>query len=115
MAFRDLFEDAIVKFNDRAKTNPDYQEVLREYNGRTVSFQIEDDTTYVISISMEGSSLTVSPQNSKEDMVLQTSKSIMDKMINERKVDAMDLLMGRIKVKNITLKEVSVIKKLLKI
>ena len=47
-------------------------------------------------------------------MVLQTSKSILSKMIDERKVDPIDLLMGKIKVKNVGLHEVSLIKKLLK-
>lgn len=114
MAFQDLFGTAIAKFNDRVKTNADYQEVLREYAGRSLRIEIEDDTTYVIAFSANGASLAVSPTDPPEDMVLQTSKSILNRMIEERKVDPLDLLMGKIKVKNIGLHEVSLIKKLLK-
>jgi hypothetical protein len=114
MAFQDLFGTAITKFNERVKTNIEYQEVLQEYAGRSLRLEIEDDTSYVISLSADGASLTVSPADPPEDMVLQTSKSILSKMIDERKVDPIDLLMGKIKVKNVGLHEVSLIKKLLK-
>jgi len=114
MAFQNLFETAIAKFNDRLKTNAEYQEVLREYEGRSVCLKIEDDATYLISFSTDKATLSVSPPNPAEDMVFQTSKSIMARMIEDKRVDPMDLLMGKIKVKNIGLHEVALVKKLLK-
>jgi len=113
MAFRERFESGIARFNEKAKGSPEILEVLEEYDGRTITLKVTDDTVYVFKIGKEGLSLEVSPFNPPEDMYLETSSQILRRMIDEKKLNPVDLLLGKIKWRNISLKEVNIVKRLL--
>ena len=114
MAFRKRFEEGIVKFNVKAKGRLEIQEVLEEYDGRSITLRVTDDAVYLFKISREGLSLEVSPESlPEEDMYLETNSEILRRMLEEKRLNPTDLLLGRIKWRNISLKEVSIVKRLL--
>ncbi len=113
MSFKDRFEAGVAKFNLRAKSDPQIQEALRQYAGRSVTLKVTDDTVYVFYLEKDGIRLEVTPENAPEDMYLETSKEILQRMIDEKKLNPADLLLGRIKWRNIGLKEVSIVRKIM--
>lgn len=113
MSFKERFDNGIIKFNKRLQNEPQLRDVLKEYDGRTIVLKVTDDTVYVFYLSVDGLSLSVSPENCPEDMYLETSKEILQKMMDEKRVNVIDLLTGKIKWKNISLKEINVVKKIL--
>lgn len=116
MAFKERFERGIAKFNEKARNTPEILEVLEEYDGRTVTLKVTDDTTYLLKIGREGLFLEVSPEKFPEgDMYLETSSQILQRMLDEKKLNPADLFLGKIKWKNIGLKEVNVVKRLLEL
>ncbi|MFH1328894.1 MAG: SCP2 sterol-binding domain-containing protein [Candidatus Bathyarchaeota archaeon] len=112
MAFRELLETNVAKFNDRMKTRSEYNQLLKDWNGRSLVLKIRDDLTYVIYINLEGLRLEISPQKIPEDMYLEMSTQLLKKMIDERKVNPMDVMMGKIKFKEISLQDVSKVRQI---
>ena len=113
MAFTERFNAGIKKLRDKVKHNPAFSEALEQYDGRSITLKVTDDATYVFHISKDGITMEVSPENPPEDMWLETSSQILKKMLDEKRVNPTDLLLGRIKWKNIGLREVGVVRKLL--
>ena len=113
MAFRERFEAGIAKVNGRIPSDPQLQQALEEYHGRTVTLKVTDDATYVFHISREGLTMEVSPETLPEDMYLETSSQILQRMLDEKTLNPADLLLGRIKWRNIGLREVNIVRRLL--
>ncbi|WP_309493251.1 SCP2 sterol-binding domain-containing protein [Candidatus Hecatella orcuttiae] len=113
MSFKERFDNGIIKFNKRLQSEPQLRDLLKEYEGRTIVLKVTDDAVYVFHLSVDGLRMTVSPENCPEDMYLETSKEILQKMIDQKRVNVIDLLTGKIKWRNISLKEVNVVKKVL--
>lgn len=113
MAFQERFESGVARFNEKVRGSPEILEVLEEYDGRSITLRVTDDTVYVFKIGREGLSLEVSPANPPEDMYLETSSQVLRRMLDEKKLNPTDLLLGKIKWRNISLKEVSIVKRLL--
>ncbi|MHC1586345.1 MAG: hypothetical protein ACXQTV_02220 [Candidatus Hecatellaceae archaeon] len=113
MAFTERFKAGLEKLREKAKSSPEFSEALAEYDGRSITLKVTDDVTYVFHISREGITMEVSPENPPDDMYLETSSEILQRMLDEKKLNPMDLLLGRIKWRNIGLREVDVVKRLL--
>jgi len=113
MAFQEVLENAVKKFNNRVKFKSEYQKILEKYAGRIVTLNVKDDAIYIFHLSSNEVKLEISSENHEEDMYLETSKEIFQKIIEERRISPQDLLRGRIKWKNISLKDVRRIKKIL--
>ncbi len=113
MAFQSILENAVEKFNKRVKDRPEFQKVLEKYKGRLVTINIQNDATYIFHLNPDNVTLTVSSENNQEDMYIEISKEVFQKIIENRRINLQDLLHGRIKWKNISLKEVKQIKKIL--
>ncbi|RJX15955.1 hypothetical protein CW703_02915 [Candidatus Bathyarchaeota archaeon] len=113
MAFQEVLENAVKKFNNRVKFKSEYQKILEKYAGRIVTLNVKDDAIYIFHLSPNEVKLEISSENHEEDMYLETSKEIFQKIIEERRISPQDLLRGRIKWKNISLKDVRRIKKIL--
>ena len=113
MAFHGMFSQGIEKFNGLLKTNGEYQELMKEYEGRSLVVKIKNDASYVVNITRLGLVLLLSPKKIPNDMFFETSPDIFKRIIKDRKINFADLAMGRIKVKNIGPKELAMVKKLL--
>ncbi|RLG91700.1 MAG: hypothetical protein DRO36_03710 [Candidatus Hecatellales archaeon] len=113
MAFQSILENAVKKFNDRFKVKPEFQKILQKYDGRSVTLNIKGDTIYVFYLSSSGVTLKTSPKEDPEDMYVEMDKDIFGRFLEERRLNVQDLLRGRIKWKNISLKQVKEIKKIL--
>jgi flavodoxin len=111
--FKSIFEEGVAKANEKAKTDPEIQNALREYNGRTFVLKVIDDTVYMFTFAAGGIALTVSPTTYPEDMYLETDRERLKKIIYEQRVDPMDLMTGKLKWRNIGLKEVNLVKRIL--
>jgi hypothetical protein len=113
MSFTELFKHGLGKFNPKIENESKIKEILEEYDGREITVKVTDDTTYVFHLSPQGVTLDISPRNLPDDIYLETSKEILQKMIDRKRVDVSDVLKGRIKWKNITRKEISLIKQIM--
>ena len=113
MSFAELFQHGLNKFNPRIEKESKIMEILEEYDGRDITVKVDDDTIYVFHLSPKGVTLEISPQNPPNDIYLETSKAVLRKMIDKRRVDISDILQGKIKWRNIGRREISLIKQVL--
>ena len=115
MAFQEILQNAVKKFNERVKVKPEYQTVIQKYNGRTVTLNIKGDTAYIFHLSSDRITLEVLPENNDnpKDMYVEMDKETFKRVLEERRLNIQDLLRGKIKWKNISLKDVKEIKKIL--
>ncbi|RLI28226.1 hypothetical protein DRO53_02105 [Candidatus Bathyarchaeota archaeon] len=113
MAFAERFNAGIRKLKEKLKEKPELAEALEEYDGRTLTLNVTDDAVYVFHISREGVTMEVSPEKPPEDMYLETSSKILGRMLDEKRVNPVDLLTGKIRWRNIGLREVEVVRRLL--
>jgi hypothetical protein len=94
MSFKERFEAGVEKFNLRVKADSQVQEALKLYAGRSITLKVTDDTIYVFYLERDGVRLEVSPDKIPDDMYLETSKEILQRMIDEKKLNPADLLLG---------------------
>jgi len=113
MSFTELFQHALEKFNPRIEKDAKIREILEEYDGRSITVKVSDDTSYVFHLSPEGVTLDISPKDPADDIYLETSNEILQKMIDTRRVDLSDALRGRIKWRNIGRREISLVKQVI--
>jgi len=117
MSFAERFQRGVVKFNEKAKGDPLFKGFLEEYGGRRLVLKVRDDATYVLTITPVGLSLEVSPStlppDSPDVMYLEMDSEALRRLIDDHYVNPMDLVFGRIKWRNIGLKEVSLVKRMI--
>jgi len=113
MSFTELFKHGLDKFNPRIEKEDKIREVLEEYDGRDITVKVKGDTAYVFHLSPKEVTIDISPQNLPDDIYLETSREILQKMLDKKRVDISDVLHGRIKWKNIGRREISLIKQVL--
>lgn len=115
MAFNEILGKAIKRFNEKYIFLPEIREVFNKYKGRSITLNITDDATYVFHFRDEGIVLETSPQNPLKDIYIETCKEVFQRIIEERKVRVNDVLQGKISWKNISLRDIKSIGKLLKL
>lgn len=108
-----MFYQGVEKFNNILKTNGEYQRLMKEFEGRSLVVKIRNDATYVVNITRLGLVLLLSPKKIPNDMFFETSLDIFKRIVQDRRINFTDLAMGRIKVKKIGPKELTMVKKLL--
>lgn len=115
MAFQEILRNAVKKFNERVKVKSEYQKIIQKYDGRTVTLNIKDDTAYIFHLSSNRITLEILPENNNnpKDMYVEMDKETFKKVLEERRLNAQDLLRGKIRWKNISLKDVREIKRIL--
>lgn len=116
MSFQERFQRGAVKFNERVKEDPNFKSFLEKYHGKMLVLKIRDDATYVLTITLTGLSLEVSPPtlpDGPEVMYLEMDTEHLKRLIEEHTVNPADLLFGKIKWKNIGLKEVDIVRKMI--
>lgn len=113
MAFQGMFFQGVEKINGLMKTNAEFQDLMKEYEGRSLVVKIKNDATYVVNITRPGLILLLSPKNIPNDMFFETTPEVFKRIIIDRKINFIHLALGKIKVKNIGPKELTILKKLL--
>lgn len=116
MAYTHFMQKSIDEINKQAETDTTLQDLLSQYEGRTVTLHIIDDANYVVSISKAGVSLATLKDATSEDMYIETDvktvKELMDQEIDPLKIASM-VFFGKIKIKNIGIKEIDFVKRIL--
>jgi hypothetical protein len=116
LAYTHFMQKSIDEVNKRAETDNALQDLLSQYEGRTVSLHIFDDANYVVSISKAGVSLVTPKDVTSEDMYIETDiktvKKLMNQEIDPLKIASM-VFFGKIKIKNIGTKEIDFVKRIL--
>ncbi|MCX8175636.1 MAG: hypothetical protein N3E48_00175 [Candidatus Bathyarchaeota archaeon] len=115
MAFSDILDKAVKRFNEKYIFLPEIREVFNKYRGRSITLNITDDTIYIFHFKDEGIVLETSPQNPLKDIYIETRKEVFQRIIEERKVRVQDVLQGKISWKNISLRDIRSIGRLLKL
>lgn len=116
MAFQEILQNAVKKFNERVKVKPEYQKIIQKYNNRTVTLNIKGDVVYTFYLSSNRITVEVSPEDNNlnpKDMYVEIDKEIFKRVLEEKRLSVQDLLRGKIKWKNISLKDVREVKKIL--
>jgi hypothetical protein len=113
MEFQKTFQESIGKVNDLVKTHVKIKSALHKYDGRTLVLNILDDSVYVFKISKNGIILEISPNSHPNDMYLEMDKKRAEKLINHRQISGLDIMLGKIKYRNISLKDVNFFKEIL--
>jgi len=115
MSFSEVLGKAVKKFNEKYILIPEIKKVFDKYKGRSVTLNITDDTIYVFHFKDDGITFETSPQKSPNDMYIETCKEVFQRIVEERKIRVQDVLQGKISWKNINLRDVRSIRKLLKL
>jgi len=112
MAYVQTLGDTIKDINERVKTDPEIKNALRKYNGRTLVLEVYEDATYVFHVSSSGVSLEVNPQSRPDDMYAGMDIKRANDLVYRQKVSKSDVILGKIKHKNISFADIEFVKKL---
>ncbi len=113
MSYQEIFQEGVAKANQKAKTDPQIKDALEKYDGRTFVFNVTDDAVYVFKIFRDEIRLEISPSSHPDDMYLEMDKKKADNLVYRRHVSTLDIVFGRIKFRNISLKDVNFFKDIL--
>lgn len=115
MSFSEVLDKAVKKFNEKYIYMPEVKSAFDRYRGRSLTLNINDDTIYVFHFKDHEIVLEVSPKKIPDDMYVETSKEVFQRIVEERKVRVPDLLQGKISWRNINLRDLRSLRKLLKL
>ena len=113
MAFQNTFQESIEKVNRLARSNPQIRNGLQKYDGRALVLNVLDDSVYVFEISKNGIKLEISPYSYPDDMYLEMDKKRTEKLILHKQISGFDIILGKIKYRNISLKDFNFFKEIL--
>jgi len=113
MSYQKVFQEGIEKANQKVKTDPQIKSALEKYDGRTFVFNVTGDALYLFKISKDEIKLKISPSSYPNDMYLEMNKKRADKFVYHRQVSKLDVILGNIKFRNISLKDVNFFKEIL--
>ena len=102
--------------NNRVKSDEVLRDILRKYDGRRVTINIKDDEMYTVKISVEEISLEKSAISNPEDMYVEFDKKTVQKIIcrDIEFTQIMTMLFtGKIKIRNIGIEEIDLIKRII--
>jgi len=109
------FENALASVNNRAACDERIKDALNKYAGRHLVFNVVGDAVYSFKITPEKIefNVTASLEEIPEDMYLEMDLERAKKLVYKRMVNPTDLLLGRIKWKNMSMSDVNFLRNLL--
>ena len=78
-------------------------------------FNAIGDAVYVFTVTADGISLAVSPPSYPADMYVEMDAEMARKLIRKRHASLLDIQLGRIKLKNITMEDIRLLYLLMKL
>lgn len=108
--FHNQFDSSVAEVNSRLLSDPQTQQALRRYNGRSLVFRVRNDSTYVFYFSGNGIDYEVNPTSIPNDMYLEMDLGRARKLVYEQRLGIVDMLF--IVYRNITLADVEFAKKI---
>ena len=117
MSFRDFLQRNLDQVNMAAVKDQCLKKTFKEYQGRRVVLNILSDATYTVMISPECLTLTMGAVADSQDMYVEMDSNVLKKLI-DGKINILELasmkLSGKIRLKNISGKDISIFKSLLR-
>jgi len=111
LAFVSTFKNTLTYVNKRATSDAKIKEALKKYAGRSLVFNVVEDATYVFKITPEKIEFDVITL--PEDMYVEMDLERANKLVYERTVSSIDIALGKIRWKNITMTDVNFLRNLL--
>ena len=110
MEFNEHFKNAVTEINDRRLSDPQVQEALSRYHGRSLVFRVRNDATYVFHISNDGLKYEINPDTITDDMYLEMDLARAKKLVYYQSLGVFDIPFTV--HRNITLADISFTKRI---
>jgi hypothetical protein len=108
--FDALFRQAEDELERIRSGNPEIQNALNRYDGRSLVLNVDDDGVYVFQISSHGIDYELNPQTIPNDMYARMDIGTARKLVYTQNLGFFDLL--RIEHRNIGMEDIGFIKQL---